>query len=324
MDELLVGYLLETLEPEQREEVQRHLAHEPAWRHRLRQLERTLAPLGEDTPLEPPPGLALATLAYVAQHQCQEGRPRLPVPRDKPCVRPSGGWRRVDVLAAACVALVCLSLLAPLLSGLWKKHDRLACANNLRKFWQALSTYADFHDGNFPRVEESGPLAFAGVYVPQLGQLGLLQGVSVSCPARGDQPASSLRVRDLEQLYHHAPQQYAQLIHSLGGHYAYSLGYDDGHGLHQLRQDAGDGVPILADFVSPTTPLAAKAFTNSDNHNGQGQNILYIGGYVRWATHPQVGIAGDHIYLNQKSLREAGLSRNDAVLAASEVPPYAH
>jgi hypothetical protein len=317
MDELLVGYLLETLEPEQRAVVEQHLARETAWQVRFRQLANVLAPLGEDPEMDPPPGLALNTLAFVAQQQCKD-RPPCPAPRDVPLNRPYFGWRRVDVLVAACIALVCTALLAPMLAGLWKKNDRFACTNNLRKLWQAMTTYADSQHGSFPRVEESGPLAFAGVYVPRLSEMGLLQGVSVHCPARGARPASTLRVRELEQLYRQSPDQYAQTIQTLGGHYAYSLGYDDGHGLHHLRRDAGDGVPLLADRASPTGHLA----TNSDNHEGQGQNILYIGGFVRWATHPQVGVAGDHIYLNQQQRHEAGVCRTDSVLAASPVRPY--
>ena len=318
MDELLVGYLLETLEPEQQAEVEQHLASEAAWRERFHQLSGILTPLGEDPGVETPPGLTLATLAFVAEQQCK-GRPPCPVPRDVPSVRPYWGWSRADVLVAACIALVCTSLLAPMLAGLWKKNERVACANNLRKLWQALTTYADTHDGSFPRVEESGPLAFAGVYVPRLSEMGLLQGVSVHCPARGDKPASPLRISDLEQLYRQAPDQYAQTIQTLGGHYAYYLGYDDGSGLHHLRNDAGDGVPLLADRAAP---FLTKATANSDNHDGQGQNILFIGGHVRWATHPQVGVAGDHIYLNQQLRREAGVCRTDAVLGPSSARPY--
>ncbi|MFQ3592666.1 MAG: hypothetical protein SNJ82_05670 [Gemmataceae bacterium] len=329
MDELLVGYLFETLEPEQRDLVEQHLSHDSAWQHRLRQLANALAPLGEDASVEPPPGLALATLARIAEHHCAQrannARPRCPVPRETAIGRPYSGWRQIDVLAAACVALVCLTLLTPMLAGLWKKNDRLACSNNLRKLWQALATYADFHEGNFPRVEESGPLAFAGVYVPRLGEMGLLQNISIHCPARGDKPAASLRVRDVEQLYHQSPDRYALAVQTLGGHYAYSLGYDDGHGLHHLRRDVGDGVPILADrVVGGTNPLPLDRVANSDNHDGQGQNILFIGGNVRWATHPQVGVAGDHIYLNQQLRQEAGLCRTDSVLGASAVRPYAN
>ena len=56
-----------------------------------------------------------------------------------------------------------------------------------------------------------------------------------------------------------------------GGDYAYTLGYRDGDDVAGLRRDSGDLLPILAD-----RPAAGDG--NSPNHDGAGQNVLYIGG----------------------------------------------
>jgi hypothetical protein len=105
------------------------------------------------------------------------------------------------------------------------------------------------------------------------------------------------------------------VIQFIGGPYAYSLGYDDGHGLHNPRLDSGEGLPILADRPGPKAG-------NSENHGGRGQNILAVGGHVRWANRPQAGLAGDHIYLNHHLRHEAGIMRTDTVLGASGSRPY--
>ncbi|MGL4553649.1 MAG: hypothetical protein ACRC33_21005 [Gemmataceae bacterium] len=314
MDDLLLGYLLETLDPPARHRVEAELQSSPDARARLARLQAVLAPLGEDPEPEPPPGLVLDTLARVAEHHC--ARPASVRLARHPLPTPRPSWGRADVLVAACLLIVVVGLAAPLLSRQWSRHDRYACGNNLRKFWGGLSAYADLHDGDFPRVPETGPAAIAGVFVPMLGEAGLLDGVSVECPGRGTRRPAAFRVTDLDRLHGDRPDEYALVARNLAGGYAYSLGYsDDATGLRGLRRDSGEGLPILADRAGV---LAA----NSVNHGGTGQNVLYVGGNVRWATTPTIGLAGDHIYLNHNKRREAGLCRTDTVLGASDARPF--
>lgn len=315
MDDHLLGYLLETLDPATRQKVEAELQSSPDARARLTRIQAALAPLAEDAAdPEPSPGLVLDTLARVAEYRCS--RPKVAAPPARGDVPHWGLFRRADVLVAAAILFLALGILAPLLSRLWRNHDRYACANNLRKFWGGLSAYADSHEGEFPRIEETGPRSVAGSFVPALNEAGLLDGVSVTCPGRGPSKWASGRLGELERLYAERPDEFAVVARTLAGHYAYSLGYAEGHDqLRGLRRDSGDGLPILADQAGEKT-------ANSDNHGGSGQNVLFVGGNVRWATLPTVGVAGDHIYLNQKLRREAGLCRVDTVLGASDARPY--
>ena len=50
--------------------------------------------------------------------------------------------------------------------------------------------------------------------------------------------------------------------------------------------------------------------------HGGGQNVLFVGGNVRFATSPNVGYNGDHIFLNDVGLVAPGLHRFDSVLDA--------
>jgi hypothetical protein len=84
-----------------------------------------------------------------------------------------------------------------------------------------------------------------------------------------------------------------------------------------MRRDSGDLFPILADRPS-LDPFAA-----SPNHYGSGQNVLYIGGDVRWCTQRTVGVDLDDIYLSKRGLVEAGENRTDTVLGPSEATPTA-
>lgn len=313
MDDLLLGYLLETLDAPARLRVEAELQTNPQVRAQLTRLQAVLAPLGEDAAeIVPPPNLVIDTLARVAE--VESTRPA-PVRLNTELAAPRRSWGRADVLVAACLFVAVVGIVAPLVSRLWLRRDRYACANNMRQFWHGLSTYAEGHQGSFPRVEETGPRAVAGVFVPILTESGLMQGVSVECPGKGYRPATPVRPADLDRLYQERPDEYSQVAGRLAGHYAYSLGYDDGTGLRGLRRDSGDGLPILAD-------RGGERLENSDNHAGSGQNVLFVGGHVRWATAPTIGQAGDHIYLNRNHRREAGLCRTDTVLGASDARPF--
>src|SRR5271156_3271197 len=102
MEENLVGYLLNALDPAEQRQVEGYLRDHPEAQRHLQLLEHALEPLAADRDeIAPPPGLSVRTLALVAEHQCHE-LPRVP----KATSRPSdfthrSWWRRADVLVAA-------------------------------------------------------------------------------------------------------------------------------------------------------------------------------------------------------------------------------
>lgn len=314
MEEHLVGYLLGSLDPVTHARVEVYLRSHPEAEERLDRIRTVLAPLAEDAEdPEPPPGLMLSTLARIAEYRCK--LPTAPkatsTPMDAPPVR---FFRRIDWIVAACLFLTVGGFGVPYLVRQWHEQQRLACGNNLRKFWVALTTYSDQHEGNFPRVEAQGARGVAGIFVPMLRDNGLARDVSLACPTQGRQDPLPLTVADLEQLHRDSPDEFHRISSLLSGHYAYSLGYLDGSTLRGLRRDSADGLPILADRSNDHG-------TNSPNHHGRGQNVLYVGGHVRWAVQPTVGEDADHIYINHLNRIGAGLCRSDSVLGSSEARP---
>src|SRR5262245_45644894 len=98
MDENLVGYLLDALDPATQREVEAYLEADPRARERLDLLRRALEPLAADREdPDPSPDLVVRTLGRVAEHCCRE-LPHAPVAA---AARESGAilplWRRVDV-----------------------------------------------------------------------------------------------------------------------------------------------------------------------------------------------------------------------------------
>lgn len=308
MDEHLVGYTLGCLDPVTKARVDAQLRTSPETRLNLDLIEQALAPLAADgDDIDLPEGLARRTLARIDEHHRM--LPSAPVPQRQSGPINRRRFRWPDGLVAALLFVLVGGLFFPALARQWQAYQRLSCANTLRQIHAGLSVYAEENGGAFPRVESTGPRAVAGIFVPVLTDSGALRGVHVSCPSTG-KGAPPTTVAALEHLHRTNRERFQEAARILTGGYAYSLGYVDGGRINGLRMDSGDDLPLIAD--------AAFDGIKSQNHGGAGQNVLHVGGHVRWCTHAEVGIDGDNIYFNQQRQVHAGLSRQDSVLAAGD------
>ena len=320
-DEDYIGYLLDLLDPADRSAVAAHLAATPAAAARLVHLRALLAPLEADRDPDPPrPGLAARTVgrvaAYLVEHEprpqtrdeCPVGDllrdlgvpqhspapdaaepARPPVVTDRPEPRAVGGRFRIDLLVAAGIACFGVGLV---LSGIgrWRyESEKIACQNNLRFLHQGLVGYADRHGGRFPQVG-TDPHPTAETFVTALIEEGQIPpGFANWCPAdrRADRHAR----------------------------YAYSLGYAGANGqvVGLSWADAPtDLLPIAADYPTPASAPGNGSALVSPHRNGQ--NVLSIGGNVRFCTTPFVGVDGDDIYRNRAGKVARGEAVTDTVL----------
>jgi len=333
MDESLVGYLLQSLDPETQAQVEGYLHAHPEAQAQLDRLRQALEPLSADSEeVEVPPGLWVRTLAHIAHDRCRKPK-TLPFSgsyRDLPgAPRPawsqwlgSGGawWRRAHVIVAALLLLAATSLVVTWIAQGQINQQRLACQNNLRQFYQALHAYSDHHDNQFPLVEAHPPRNVAGIFVPILHDAGFLSPTaSVSC-ATPPVPVRTPSLEELEELRRERPDEFDSLVHDLAGCYAYSLGYGTPSAHSGLRSDVAEHLPLMAD--RPAYRDGRVAPGNSPNHAGKGQNVLFVDGSVKFATERTVGVNRDDIYVNQRGEVAAGRNLFDSVLGASWVRPY--
>jgi hypothetical protein len=322
MDDILVGYLLNALEADEMRAVEDRLDRDVHLRDRLVVLRKTLEPLALDADApEPPPRLVVGTLAGIAHEQCRQAALVPPAPRELPAPEcaPTRHWfRRADVLVAAVLLVLVFALGVPWLVRLWHESQVRACQRNLVVFWHGLKFHGDLHDGAFPRLEEEGPCSFAGIFVPVLNDNKLLgPEATIVCPAVGKRGPDGRSVRQLTVLWEQeSPSEFRAVIRDVGGNYAFPLGYWDGPQLVGLRSTDNETQPLMAD-----APGSANRLGNSDNHGGRGQNVLFVGGNVRWYTVRSVGPDGDDIYLNRNGEVGAGLCRDDVVLGVGDACP---
>lgn len=315
MDEKLVRYLLDDLPAGDRAAVDDLAASDPAVAAKLARLRRVLTGLSADHPVPvPPPGLAAIAVARTAEYLVANGLFKtdstvewLMEPPPKPIAGRAAaviGWRRwvgdpvvpslprADLIVAATIGFLAVGIG---LSAIGKfRHDSriLACQDNLRGLHTSLVGYADTHSGRFPEVG-TPTVPVAGAFPAELVRAGQLWSpAAAACPTAALDPEF-------------AP----------AGGYAYTLGYRTPNGLvvGPRRADTADG-------VTDWTPLAADPIGPAGSPHGAGQNVLYAGGNVRYATTPIIPEADD-IYRNDDGLVRAGLHRRDTSLGTAAAVP---
>lgn len=307
MDDLLIGYALNLLTPDEQTVVEAHLAAHPEDQVKVERVHALVGPLAADrdeTPL--PPELVVATVARTAEYlvanrlfpfpkadQLAEPARRRVQPTDEP-VYPGWGWRRFDVAIAVAIAFLVIGLGLAGVGKLRADARQIACQDKLREVYTGLAGYSETHDGRFPQVG-TALVPTAGEFATELARAGHLSPTTPVCPA-----VAAVEPR---------PSQVG---------FAYSLGYRDATGwVRGPRRDDGDLVPVLADL--PGVRLAGA--TEPTLPHTRGQNVLYTGGSVRFATTPAAGLNGDHIYHNDVGLVRAGLHAQDTSLGRwSDVP----
>lgn len=356
MDEAtLIGYVLGLLEEEERQVVEAQLAASPQWRAQLRALEQWLRLLAEPDD-DPPADLHFRTLRLVAEKAVEarrsaqngpssalghnESEPAgsaanlpdvYPLGREVHVATSSPRWRLTELVLLMLLALVVGGLIPPAILQARHAQQVLACQQNLRKFHACLCGYAQQNDERLPALQEEGPLAHAGVFVLLLrDSCSWDEDLSVICPANRKPDAEQRR--DWPSLqhwrsWHEAPDpdcrnKYHEWCRRLSGCYAYHLGYRDDQGrLCGLTLRDQGCLPILADRPPRCDEEPHWLVKNSPNHAGLGQNVLYLGGNVKFQRWRSCNHFDEDIYTNRHRKLAAGCDLRDAVLGPSEATP---
>jgi hypothetical protein len=312
-DDTLLSYALDLLEPAERAAVVAHLTAHPDAAARLGRLRLALRPLEADRDgYDPPPGLAVAAIARTAEHLVANGLFRAePEPealrpvRVKAVRRPDdepvfpGLWRRADALVAAGIAFLAFGILAAGVGRLRQDSQVVVCQDRLRELHASLNGYSETRDGRYPEVG-TRQVPVAGAFASELARSGHLPpGRPVACPVMP------------------LPEAIADpnVVPAVG--YAYTLGFvgADHRVTGVRRADAPGGV---SDWTAVAADLPAP---RPRGPHPRGQNVLYLGGMVRFATTPAAGVNGDDIYHNEAGLVGAGLHVLDASLGRpTDVP----
>ncbi len=328
MHDLLVGYLLDELDDDQRRIVEERLRRDPDFRRQLAHLSRCLGQdrNAENLPTEPPRGLAERTARNIA-HATDSGEFRLPNKYGYSSIgfadddsRGQSHWTVVDMAVATGVVLAVGMLLLPALRDSRSAARRLECQSHLRQLGVALANYSEVYQKYMPRIETGEP---AGIFTVRLVDNRFIDRDQarqlIVCPAT--ELAENIQSRQVNiQIPSFAVYQLAKgtvlvrLQKTIGGSFAYRLPFLSKGRYVALRNTYRKDIPILSDAPNPQNPDF-----KSCNHGGYGQNVLFQDLRVEYLKGPLCNTnRRDHLFLNDDGLPIAGTDRDDSVLGPSD------
>ena len=329
----LLDYHLRLDGAAERLETERLLAEDDGFAGLSRAVERTVEPLGAWRDDEAPAGLAERTVQFVEQREKFAAASRAIAEQRRTVLVESeqGGGRgrwilgnlRELIAVAACIAITLIAW-QPGVRRARQKSQQIACAAQLGRTGVALGQYAHDNDGFLPYVQQrpggvwwrvEGDDANSASNTRNLYMLvrrGYRPAEAFVCPARDRRVRVRMRPETLEAMQDFASRDDVN--------YSFRLIVDD----DLLYFKKGSVRPLLADQNPLFDPghfdssrqtevnLAEDARllrSNSPNHGGEGQNVLYSDGLVDFLTGRTMGPGQDDIFTIKSTTLYRGTER---------------
>jgi hypothetical protein len=321
----LVGYVLDALDPDERQAIEARIQNDPALQAQVALIRRSMDLWDDADACEPPAGLAERTCEFVERERELDRQGSRPSPRREPAHEhlslPGRAWRAVDVAAALACCVALAALVFPLLNASRASARITACANNLRELGVALTAYSEHHNGMFPEVPEHGNLSAAGVYAPTLVDAGYLSNPRILiCPGSPLADRPGFRIPTLDEIRGATGDQLSRLHRDMGGSYGYALGYRENGTYRPTRNLRREAFAIASDMPAEDIVVGAERQT-SPNHGWSGHNVLLEGGRVVYLRTCHLDGSLDNIFFNDDNKIAAGCHINDAVIGRSNAKP---
>lgn len=237
----------------------------------------------------------------------------------------------VELLVVIGIIAVLLAILLPALEKA-REHAYLAkCATNLRSIGQSLAVYANENRGAYPRTmyaPDAPPVAGTNPSAPDPFRAGGPRPNDVTAALFLLVRTQRLAPEILTCPYNDVNQWQPDSAHDAGNRsnftdYQHNLGYSYANPYPDVAAERA-GYRFTA-HMNGATPMAADLnpgtadTSNSRNHEGRGQNVLFADGHVDWADSPLIGIARDNIYVNkQGQVNASPVDNTDSVLLPAE------
>ncbi|MGQ0626931.1 MAG: hypothetical protein ACT4PL_02385 [Phycisphaerales bacterium] len=253
-------------------------------------------------------GLISATLSRVqrgVEDQTQRLRfdPALAAPAPR-------AWRFTDLVSVAAVLLIGAAVVWPMATSMRERARQAACLGNFGSVKTAFGLYGGDNRDSLPMATASlAGLPWWNVGTPaesntanmfHLAKSGYTTLEPLSCPSSGccDKGAPAADQQDFRCI--------ADVSYSMQNLFA----------RERPRWSRGSVVAVLADrspiTIASLSKRSADPMSNSPNHEGRGQNVLFNDGTARWVESPRLA-CGDNIFLPRPiELKFVGLGRDPA------------
>jgi prepilin-type N-terminal cleavage/methylation domain-containing protein/prepilin-type processing-associated H-X9-DG protein len=254
----------------------------------------------------------------------------------------------LELLVAMAIITILMAILLPALERVRHQGYIDKCASNLRTIGQALEMYANDNHGAFPRTMyvQGSPIVFgtnSAAPDPFLAGGPVANDVTAAAfllmrtqkmppavficpyddvfefqPDPGDIENMSNFTNEKVNLGYSFADPYPDTAAANAGYkWTASLSAD-----FAIASDRNPGTDPPKDDVIDvlaTSVQDAQDKGNSENHEKDGQNVLFGDGHVEWERSPFCGVSGDNIFTNQNNVLTASpVTKDDSLLLPTD------
>ena len=220
------------------------------------------------------------------------------------------GFTLVELLVVIAIIALLMSILMPALARVRELAQRVVCGTNCSGIVKAMLVYGnDTETGRFPRA---GGIATTWGSAVDINAQGVWTSATISSSLylliAFDYTSAKQFVCKSDPLVSEFKGGNAEDFVDFGSpvnhnSYAYHMPYAGTNNVSYVMSGASDtGMAVIADrnpfvlVVDPQTQELAKLANNSENHQGDGQNVAYVDAHVKFMDTPACGQSEDNIY----------------------------
>jgi prepilin-type processing-associated H-X9-DG protein len=299
-ESLVIDLLLDRLEPDQKESIQRRLQEEEDLKQLKEDVDHTLQALQRLPEPQAPEDLIEKTLARIRQDQQMKSL-LARQETSRRAFRPTFSLRELAAIAAAAVIMAVVFI--PSIRQARNTRYAADCAAQMGQIGSALQSYSIANNNQLPAADLTKKRWLAVPATPRdaaasnssalfrLVQQSYALPPVFQCPAVG---SGSFQAKSGMVDFPAAKYVNYSYQHTLGNT-ALCTSCPELSGRQSQMAVLADCTPVFDGALFRRSCANDQAV--SPNHNGAGQNVLYLDWHVTWADKPTVGVNGDNIYL---------------------------
>lgn len=213
-----------------------------------------------------------------------------------------------DVIASAAMVVLIVGVGVPSLMQVRERSQRMACSSQLARLGQGFAMYGSTFGDSLPFTGWSSQATWAPSNDPSLitqpnrrhlyplVRIGAVNPQSFICPSTSDVAMSHTQVTQFDDFPDSRNESFA--YQNMAGVRPNMRGNADLPVVADDNPLFDNGRCLLTD-ISTRLGLQKAGDQNSRAHGGHGQNILTIGGRVKWTDTPKTGVNEDNIWTLQ-------------------------